>query len=107
MNAKTCFYGFFAYNCLAAVIEIELTEKHADIHSLTVDPAFFRKGIAGQLMSYVLTAIDIHSATVETAIANKPAIHLYEKHGFVECRSWTPSHGIKKVEMSYKSSKMN
>ena len=37
---------------------------------------------------------------VETAVVNIPAISLYKKHGFVEFKRWTPSHGIKKLAMS-------
>ena len=104
VNAKTTFYGFSFIdsdkNCLAAVIEIEINEKHLAIDSLTVMPNFFRKGIADKLISYALTSFDIDAATVETAVVNKPAIKLYEKHGFMKFKRWTPSHGIEKLAMS-------
>jgi len=51
VNSKTDFYGFIDKNCLAAIIEIEIDAKHLDIHSLTVDPKYFRKGIADKLCS--------------------------------------------------------
>ena len=75
---------------------------YLEIYSLTVDPKYFRKGIAGKLMSYVLGAFELTEATVETAVVNEPAIHLYKKHGFVEIKRWTPSHGIQKLAMSVK-----
>lgn len=100
VTSKTDFYGFNVNHCLAAIIEIEINEKHLDIHSLTVDPAFFRQGIADKLINYALKSFDINIATVETAVVNKPAINLYEKHGFFECRRWTPPHGIQKIAMS-------
>ncbi len=99
-NSKTNFYGFSDSDCLAAVIEIVIEEKHLEIHSLTVDPKYFRKGIADKLISYVLEAFDFTDAIVETAVVNKPAINLYNKHGFVEFKRWTPSHGIEKLAMS-------
>ena len=99
-NSKTAFYGFSDNNCLAAIIEIAIEDKHLEIHSLTVDPKYFRKGIAGKLISYVLDAFDFTEAIVETAVVNKPAIKLYKKHGFVEFKRWTPSHGIEKLAMS-------
>ncbi len=43
---------------------------------------------------------DLSYARVETAVANTPAINLYKKHGFVEFKRWTPSHGIEKLAMS-------
>ena len=99
-NSKNEFYGFSDNNSLAAIIEIKIEEKQLDIHSLTVDPKYFRKGIADKLISYVLKISAITTAIVETAVVNKPAINLYEKHGFLEYKRWTPSHGIEKLAMS-------
>jgi ribosomal protein S18 acetylase RimI-like enzyme len=101
-NAKTLFYGYCENNCLAAVIEISITDKHLEICSLTVDPSYFRKGIANKLIKYALEIIDYSEAIVETAVVNIPAINLYKKHGFVEFKRWTPSHGIQKLAMSIK-----
>ncbi|WOH36376.1 N-acetyltransferase [Thalassotalea fonticola] len=99
-NSKTLFYGFFENECLAAIIEIAIEDKRLEINSLTVDPSYFRKGIANQLISHILEVIDFSEAIVETAVANIPAINLYKKHGFVEFKRWTPSHGIQKLAMS-------
>lgn len=100
MNSKTQFYGFSVNNSLAGVIEIVFENKLLDINSLTVHPKYFRQGIANKLISYVLQTFDFTKAIVETAVVNKPAINLYAKHGFVEYKRWTPSHGIEKVAMS-------
>ena len=102
-NSETQFYGFIENECIAAIIEIVIEEQHLEINSLTVDPIFFRKGIASKLISYVLEVIHFSEAVVETAAVNLPAINLYKKHGFVEFKRWTPSHGIKKVAMSVES----
>jgi ribosomal protein S18 acetylase RimI-like enzyme len=99
-NSTTLFYGFSENECLAAVIEVVVEDKHLDINSLTVDPQYFRKGIADKLIGYILDKFDISKATVETAVVNAPAINLYKKHGFVEFKRWTPSHGIEKLAMS-------
>ena len=99
LNSKTQFYGFSDKDFLAAVIEIEVEDGQLDINSLTVDPSYFRKGIADKLIRYVLDNFDLKKATVETAVVNKPAINLYQKHGFVEFKRWTPSHGIEKLAM--------
>ncbi|PKI16264.1 GNAT family N-acetyltransferase [Colwellia sp. 12G3] len=98
-NSKTLFYGFSENECLAAIIEIVVENKHLKIDSLTVDPNYFRKGIASKLISHVLESIDFSKAIVETAVVNEPAINLYKKHGFVEFKRWTPSHGIRKLAM--------
>ena len=99
-NSTTLFYGFSENDCLAAIIEIVIEDKHLDINSLTVDPNYFKKGIASKLISYVLGITDFSKAIVETAVVNIPAINLYKKHGFVEFKKWTPSHGIEKIAMS-------
>lgn len=104
-NSDTQFYGFIENDCLAAIIEIAREGKYLEINSLTVDPNFFRKGIASKLISYVLEVIHFSEAVVETAAVNVPAINLYKNHGFVEFKRWTPSHGIKKVAMLAESSR--
>jgi len=58
--------------------------KNLEINSLTVDPSFFRRGIADKLIAYVLSTNIHEKAIVETAVVNEPAIKLYQKHGFVE-----------------------
>jgi len=103
-NSATQFYGFFEGGGegerIAAVIEVAIKDQHLEIHSLTVDPDYFRKGIASKLVSFVIETMDFVKATVETAVVNLPAITLYQKHGFVEYKRWIPSHGIEKVAMS-------
>lgn len=73
---------------------------HLEIHSLTVAPNFFRKGIADKLIRYILSEFDFTEAIVETAIVNIPAINLYKKHGFIEFKRWIASQGIEKLAMS-------
>ena len=102
-NSETLFYGFYENECIAGVIEVAKKSKYLEIDSLTVDPNYFKKGIAGKLINYVLGAFEFTEARVETAVANKPAINLYKKHGFVEFKRWTPSHGIQKLAMSMKN----
>lgn len=99
-NSETQFYGFIENECIAAVIEIVMENKQLEINSLTVDPKYFRQGIAGRLISYILENMDFSQAIVETAAINLPAIQLYKKYGFVEFKKWTPSYGIEKVAMS-------
>ncbi|KPH93559.1 acetyltransferase [Pseudoalteromonas porphyrae] len=102
-NSTTVFYGYFAEECLAGVIELAITSKQLEINSLTVGPDHFRKGIADKLIDYVLNSFvaptNITTAVVETAVLNGPAIKLYKKHGFVEFKRWMPDHGIEKLAM--------
>lgn len=100
VNSTNYFYGFSDNHDLAAILEIVIIDKQLEINSLTVDPKYFRKGIADKLITYILDTFEFTKATVETAVANEPAINLYQKHGFVEYKRWTPSHGIEKLAMS-------
>ncbi|RZG16837.1 GNAT family N-acetyltransferase [Pseudoalteromonas sp. CO342X] len=99
-GATSHFYGYFENQNLAAVIEIVIFEKTLEIDSLTVDPSYFRKGIAGKLLNFALTEFDAAKVIVETATANAPAIKLYNKHGFVEYKRWLPAHGIEKLALA-------
>ena len=102
-NSKTQFYGFIENERIAAIIEIAIEAQNIEINSVTVEPDYFRKGIASKLIKHVLQMIDFSEAIVETAVVNIPAINLYKRHGFVEFKRWTPSHGIEKVAMSLKT----
>jgi len=101
-SSKTLFYGFIENKNLTAIIEISIKDKLIEIDSLTVDPSYFRKGIAGKLIRYILSTFKFSEAIVETAVVNEPAITLYKKHGFVEFKRWTPDHGIQKLAMIVK-----
>lgn len=104
-KSSTNFLGFYDDKKLAAVLEFDVIAGELDIHSLVVDPDHFRKGIAKKLLCHVLTAYDFDSASVETAAANKPAIKLYEKQGFIAFKTWTPAHGIEKIALRFKAAK--
>jgi ribosomal protein S18 acetylase RimI-like enzyme len=53
-----------------------------DIDRLFVAPGSLRNGHAGTLLAALGTSREI---TVSAALANEPAIRLYEAHGFVRC----------------------
>lgn len=91
------FFGFWKDNYLVAVIEVTHRAEVLNIWSLVVDPSFFRRGFASLLLRYVLESFPCDAAVVETAVANRPAIALYQSFGFVEGKTWQTSHGISKV----------
>lgn len=100
LASHSSFYGYLIEGQLAGVVEITLTAQVLEIESLTVNPDFFRQGVAGKLIVYVLSAFSHQTAKVETATANAPAIRLYQKHGFIQYKKWIPDHGIEKVAFS-------
>ena len=106
LKTETDFYGFYKANQLAAVIEIETTPKtdqtnnstsSTHIQSLVVRPEYFRQGIARSLINFVFNVCDSEVFSVETGLANEPAINLYKKFGFVEVKQWDTNHGVIKV----------
>ena len=98
VNSTTLFFGYNKEQELAAVTEITHNDCHTHINSLVVDPKHFREGIATRLIEFIFHTFDSSLFTVETGAKNKPAITLYEKHGFVEVKRWVmPDYGIMKV----------
>lgn len=54
------------------------------ITRMMVHPSYFRKGIAGNLIQYVLDShVDVPLFIVSTGTRNTPAFTLYLKYGFV------------------------
>ena len=100
-KSKTQFWGMYIASNLAAAAEIEIKDNLLDIHSFVVSPKHFRQGLASSLLNYLLRSTECNSAVVETASANKPAILLYKKFGFVEDKSWN-SKGINKISLRLK-----
>ncbi len=99
-NATTEFWGWSEENRLAGVVEIIATDTQVEICSLVVDPKSFRMGVASRLLRHVLGSITKGRIMVETAVANSPAIALYQKHGFSEEKRWHTAQGIEKLSFS-------
>ncbi len=102
LNSETEFYGYFRNQEMAAVIELKSNKDSTHIQSLVVDPKFFRQGIAQSLISYLLDSFDSALYTVETGVANQPAVTLYEKNGFVEIERYYAEFDIRKVRFERK-----
>ncbi|MDO5980245.1 GNAT family N-acetyltransferase [Flavivirga spongiicola] len=100
-DSTTNFYGFWKASKLAAVIEIDKVNNITDICSLVVHPLFFRQGIAKKLLEFAVELYNSEIIIVETGLANKPAIILYEKFGFVLQGKYMTSIGIEKVKFSF------
>ena len=96
-NSGTIFFGVPQKAQLTAVIEISRQKYQLDIDSLVVDPNHFRQGQARLLLTHVLNNLQWKSASVETALANKPAIALYQQLGFTMTDEWHTDEGIRKV----------
>lgn len=101
MEAETDFYGYWEDERLTAVTEIEhIKAHHIHIASLVVDPDFFRQGVGSRLLAEVLDLVEWSRVTVDTAVANTPAIHLYKKLGFTPLKKWQTPDNIPMITLS-------
>lgn len=105
LQSENVFYGYQTENVLQAVVEIKQLENAVHIQSLVVHPDYFRKGIASELLRFVLKEFKSELFTVETGLANAPATQLYQNFGFVKTREWDTDHGIRKLAFELKSTK--
>jgi len=100
--SNTEFYAYIVNNVIAAVVEVGTNDKSTNIDSLVVNPEYFRKGIGSQLVNFVLETYTLKTVTVETGVANAPAIRLYKNFGFREVKQWDTEHGIRKIKFEIK-----
>ncbi len=94
------FRGLVRDGRLVAAAEIEDADHGGGhIAGFVVDPQRFRQGLGSGLLSDVLASADGIVVTVSTAIANRPAVRLYQKHGFSIDRTWSTPCGIPMVTL--------
>ncbi len=97
LNCGNDFFGYTINQELVGVVEIKHETSFTHIQSLVVNPKFFRKGIAKELMEFVLKSFDDKLIVVETGVENGPATELYKKFDFKEVNQWLTNHGIRKI----------
>lgn len=80
-----CFIGYAIHDKLTGFIAYELIEDAVEICRMVVHPDYFRRGIAKQLLAYLLAGAAAHKkVTVSTGDKNEPAKLLYRSLGFTE-----------------------
>lgn len=94
------FYGVFnEEDELIGAIAIEPEDNQVTISRMMVHPAHFRKGIAANLIRYVLDAYSNTSLfVVSTGTKNTPAVALYEKFGFTPVEAFEVAPGVELTE---------
>ncbi len=103
-SAKTTFYGLQNNNKLIGVIEFSEKEVNTlEIHSLVVHPQYFGRGCGSALLTNLIKQSTAKKVMVSTAQANKPAIALYQKHGFKIIHKTQHDSGINVVDMQLKA----
>lgn len=87
MKCGETFVGYYINDELCGVLSYKIEKDVIDIHRLMVHPFHFRKGIAKELLEYIeRNEWGIKTLIVSTGSKNMPAIHFYEKFGFVKTR---------------------
>jgi len=99
-NSETSFFGHWIGKELTAVIEIEPSPNKFHICSLVVHPTYFRRGIGSELVTFIFKLLVGNKITVETGLANIPAIALYKSFDFKEIDQYNTNHGIRKVRLA-------
>ncbi|WIV18674.1 GNAT family N-acetyltransferase [Paenibacillus polygoni] len=95
-----CGESFFGYITddmeLLGAIAVETEEEGTrTISRMMVHPLHFRKGIAGQLIEYVLDLYrDVPKMIVSTGLKNIPASNLYQKYGFKPVETQEVAPGV-------------
>lgn len=97
IKSDTSFFGHWQDDKLVGAIELRPEDRSFHICSLVVDPDYFRQGIAGKLINFIFNLLEDNPITVETGLANRPAVALYESFGFKEVKQYVTDHGIRKV----------
>ncbi|WP_054957395.1 GNAT family N-acetyltransferase [Paenibacillus dakarensis] len=100
---STCgetFYGEISEDGeLVGVIAVEPEENQVTISRMMVHPGHFRKGVAANLIQYVL---ETHSSSrlfiVSTGTKNVPAVTLYKKFGFKPVEAYEVAPGTELTE---------
>ncbi len=99
-SAQSSFVGCMINDRLVAVAEIERKSNgSANIAGFAVRPSSFRRGIGSRLLCHLLDTLGNSQVTVSTAWENKPAISLYETHGFRVANRWATQSGIDMVTL--------
>lgn len=97
LKSNNIFLGYYQNKELAGIIELEYNSNCTSINSLVVNPKYFRRGIARELLEFVFNRFVSKLFSVETALNNEPAIKLYKNLGFKETKQWNTDFGIRKI----------
>jgi len=97
-SLKACdeiFYGYYLKDILAGIISYKIYEDILDIHRVAIHPAFFRRGIAENLLKFI-EGLDsnIKKVLVCTGKENLPAVKLYLKNGYKNKKDIEITDGI-------------
>lgn len=106
LKCNNIFYAYHIHKNIVGVIEID-NDISVHIQSLVVSPKHFRKGIGKSLIQFTLEKYKNKNFTVETGLANQPAVNLYIKFNFKEISRWDTEHNVRKIKLKRNTKKVN
>ncbi len=99
-ESKDRFFGAIDDGQLIGVVSVEDQADGLLIARLVVAPTFLRRGVATELVQYVINSAKCN-LYVSTATENKPALALYRKLGFEPNSSELAKEGISLVTLVF------
>ncbi|MFJ7828046.1 GNAT family N-acetyltransferase [Psychrobacillus sp. NPDC096623] len=106
-NSNELFIGKLDGSKLVGFISYEDTNELIDICRLVVDPNHFRKGIASELVNYLLTVkANDKKVVVSTGAKNVPAITLYERYNFKKLAEIEVEPDFYIIQLTYEEKKI-
>lgn len=91
LQSSESFLGAFEDHTLVGALSTQPdeTDNSFQITSLVVHPKHQRKGVGRGLLQACIEQHASSTMTVQTAVANVPALRLYAEFQFTPCRRWS------------------
>lgn len=103
LESKETFYGYRIDGMLEGIISYRILDNTLDIHRVAVDPKYFNRGIASDMIKHVENKVGkIERIIVSTGKENYPACRLYKKLGFDIVGETDIAEGLKIVNFEKK-----
>lgn len=92
---------------IVAIVCYKNIQGTVELQNLAVSPEFFRRGLASMLLNHLFNKYQKCKFIIHTALANIPAVRLYEKLGFTLNDTFVSSEGIELAKMVKSYNMMN
>lgn len=93
------FFGYREADDILAALAYTRDRQGVTIHRLMVHPSHFRKGLASELLTALFQMEGGGVYRVFAGSRNKPALMLYQKHGFRAVQEQEASPGVLLTEL--------
>lgn len=81
-NVFNCLVGYFIDNKIIGYVMYMQLYEDIDINDVYIDEPYRNRGIAYNLIRYIIDNNEFNNISLEVNMTNEPAINLYKKVGF-------------------------